>query len=295
MRIEVPHRTSVAERAMPLLFVVIWSTGFIVARLIAPHAEPLTFLSIRYVLGALVFSLMSVVTGARWPHTVAAWRSALVAGVLMQSVYTAGVFWAVRHGLPAGIAALIAGLQPLLTGLLSFPLLGEPVGRRRWTGIALGFSGALLVLSPGIGAIGALPWVPVVVCGIGMMGMTFGTIWQKRTAVGADLRTNAAVQFLGAAVVTAPLALLLENGGFDGSLAVWAGLLWAVFGLSVGAVSLLMLLIRRGAIAGVASLFYLVPPVSAAMAFLLFGERLTVVQVAGMLVAAAGVAIANRG
>jgi drug/metabolite transporter (DMT)-like permease len=155
-------------------------------------------------------------------------------------------------------------------------------------------------LSPGIGNLhrpsgGALSWLPVVVCCIGMMGMTLGTIWQKRTAVGADLRTNAAVQFLGAAVVTAPLALLLENGGFDGSLAVWAGLLWAVFGLSVGAISLLMLLIRRGAIAGVASLFYLVPPVSAAMAFLLFGEQLTVVQVAGMLVAAAGVAIANRG
>ncbi len=295
MSIEVQHRTDVAERAMPLVFVVIWSTGFIVARLIAPHAEPLTFLSIRYVLGALVFSVISVAVGAKWPRTVAAWRSALVAGVLMQSVYTAGVFWAVRHGLPAGIAALIAGLQPLLTGLLSFPLLGEPVGRRRWIGIALGFSGALLVLSPGFGTMAALPWLPLAVCCVGMMGMTLGTIWQKRTAVGADLRTNAAVQFMGAAAVTAPLALLLENGGFDGSLAVWAGLLWAVFGLSVGAISLLMLLIRRGAIAGVASLFYLVPPVSAGMAFLLFGERLTLVQVAGMLVAAAGVAIANRG
>ena len=295
MTIEGRHGMGMAERAMPLVFVVIWSTGFIVARLIAPHAEPLTFLSIRYALGALVFSVIAVVAGARWPRTLAAWRSALVAGVLMQSVYTVGVFWAVRHGLPAGIAALIAGLQPLLTGALAFPVLGERVQPRQWFGIALGFSGALLVLSPGTGTIATLPILPVAACFGGMMGMTLGTIWQKRTAAGADLRTNAAVQFMGAAVVTTPLALLLEDGRFDGSLEVWAGLLWAVFGLSVGAISLLMLLIRRGAIAGVASLFYLVPPVSATMAFLLFGEQLSAVQMAGMLVAAAGVAIANRG
>lgn len=292
MTTDTRYGMAMAERAMPLLFVGIWATGFIVARLVAPHAEPLTFLMIRYVLSALVFGAVAVVAGAQWPRTMSSWRSALVAGVLMQGIYLGGVFWSVRHGLPAGISALIAGLQPLLTGALAYPLLGERVGQRRWLGIALGFFGAVLVLLPG--TIGALPALPLAVCFGAMVAMTLGTIWQKRTAAGADLRTNAAVQFLGAAVVTAPLALLLEQGGFDGSMVVLAGLLWAVFGLSIGAVSLLMLLIRRGAIAGVASLFYLVPPVAAVIAFLLFGERLSLVQVGGMLLAATGVAIANR-
>lgn len=282
------------ERAIPLLFVWLWATGFVVARLVAPHAEPLTFLMFRYAISTIVFGAMAVAAGAPWPRTLASWRSALVAGVLMQGMYLGAVFWAVRHGLPAGISALIAGLQPLLTGALAYPLLQERVAPRRWIGIAIGFVGAMLVLSPAGATIGALPPLPLLVCFGGMVAMTLGTIWQKRTAVDADLRTNAAVQFLGAAIVTAPFALLLENGGFDGSLAVWAGLLWAVLGLSVGAITLLMRLIRRGAIAGVASLFYLVPPVAAAMAFALFGEHLDTVQIGGMLIAAIGVAIANR-
>lgn len=286
---------TMTERAVPLLFVWLWATGFVVARLVAPHAEPLTFLMLRYAISTLVFGGMAVVAGAPWPRTLASWRSALVAGVLMQGMYLGAVFWAVRHGLPAGISALIAGLQPLLTGALAFPLLGERVVPQRWLGIAVGFLGAVLVLSPAMRTIGVLPILPLVVCFGGMVAMTLGTIWQKRTAFGADLRTNAAVQFLGAAIVTAPLALLLEHGHFDGSLAVWAGLLWAVFGLSVGAITLLMRLIRRGAIAGVASLFYLVPPVAAAMAFVLFGEQLNAIQIGGMLLAALGVAIANRG
>lgn len=279
---------------MPMVFVVLWATGFIVARLVAPHAEPLTFLVLRFGLSAVVFAAMAVIAGARWPRTLKAWRGGLLAGVLMQAVYVGGVFWSVRHGLPAGISALIAGLQPLLTGALAGPLLGERVGARRWLGIALGFCGAVLVLSPGFGTAGALPALPLIVCCCGMGGMTLGTILQKRAPAGTDLRSNAAIQFLGAAIGTAPLALLLEQGGFDGSLVVWAALAWAVFGLSIGAISLLMLLIRRGAVAGVASLFYLVPPVAAAMAFLLFKEQLTAVQIGGMLLAALGVAVASR-
>lgn len=294
MTIDTRGHRSRTEQAMPLVFVVLWATGFIAARLIAPHAEPLTFLMIRYGFSTLVFTTMAVVARAPWPRTIGAWRSAMVAGMLMQGTYLGGVFWAVSHGLPAGISALIAGLQPLLTGLLAYPLLGERVSPRRWIGIALGFFGAVLVLFPASSSFGALPVLPLAVCCGGMVGMTLGTIWQKRTAAGADLRTNAAVQFIGAAIVTAPLALLLEHGRFDGSLAVWAGLLWSVLVLSVGAISLLMLLIRRGAIAGVASLFYLVPPVAAVMAFVLFGERLGIVQMGGMLLAATGVAIANR-
>lgn len=288
-------RSAFLWRGVPLAFVGIWATGFVVARLAAPHAEPLTFLTMRYVLSALVFALIAGVAGAAWPRTARGWRDALVAGVLMQGIYLGAVFWSVRHGLPAGISALVCGLQPVLTAALATPLLGERVGRRRWLGILAGFAGAALVLAPGLGAAGGgLPPVPLGVCFAGMAAITLGTIWQKRTAAGADLRTNAAVQFLGAAVVTAPVLALTEEGSFDGTWEVWAALLWAVLGLSVGAISLLMLLIRRGAVAGVASLFYLVPPAVAVLAFVLFGERLAPVQMLGMAVAAAGVAVASR-
>jgi len=282
--------------AMPLLFVGIWATGFIVARLVAPHADPLTFLAYRFVLSASVFAVIAAAVRAAWPRGVRGWRDALVAGVLMQGVYLGGVFWSVRHGLPAGISALVTGLQPLLTAVLAFPLLRERVGVRRWAGIALGFGGALLVLQPQLRAgPGGILIVPLLVCGAGMVGMTLGTIWQKRTASTADLRTNAAVQFIGAALVAIPAAALTETGRFDASWQAWTGLAWAVCGLSVGAISLLLILIKRGAVAGVASLFYLVPPVVAVLAFAFFGEQLSALQVVGMAVAAAGVAVASRG
>lgn len=282
--------------AMPLMFVGIWATGFVVARLVAPHADPLTFLSIRFVLSALAFAGIAAAVGAAWPRGGRGWRDALVAGVLMQGVYLGGVFWAVRHGLPAGISALVTGLQPLLTAVLAFPLLGERVGVRRWAGIVMGFAGALIVLEPQLGAgLDGVLLAPLLVCGVGMVAMTLGTIWQKRTASTADLRTNAAVQFMGAAAVAIPVAALTEAGQFDMSWQAWTGLAWAVCGLSLGAISLLLILIKRGAVAGVASLFYLVPPVVAVMAFALFGEQLTLWQVVGMGVAASGVAVASRG
>ena len=285
---------TMVQRAMPFLFVLIWATGFIVARGVAPHAEPLTFLVLRYLLTTAVFTVAAVVAGAAWPTGVLGWRNALVAGILIQGVYLGGVFWAARRGMPAGISALISGLQPLLTAMLSFPLLGERVRPVQWLGIGLGFVGAVLVLLPRLGATEGISLLPVVACFAAVIGITLGTVWQKRTAAQVDLRTNAAVQFMGAALVTAPVAALTEEGTFDGSLPAWIGLLWSVFGLSVGAISLLLILIRRGAVAGVASLFYLVPPVVAVMAFFLFEERLTLVQIAGMALAAGGVALANR-
>jgi drug/metabolite transporter (DMT)-like permease len=282
-------------RLAPPLFVLIWATGFIVARLVAPHAEPLTFLFIRYILATLVLAILATALRAPWPRTRAGWRDALVAGILLHGLYLGAVFWAVRHGLPAGIAALVAGLQPLATGLLVGPLLGEAVSRRRWAGIGVGFLGALLVVAPKVGAADGFPPGPLLVCMLGMIAITFGTVWQKRTGGAVDMRTNAAVQYIGAAVVTLPLALLTESGTIEPVPAFWIGLAWAVFGLSIGAIGLLLFLIRRGAVAGVAALLYLVPPVSALMAYLLFGETLSLLQIGGMAVAAAGVAIASRG
>jgi drug/metabolite transporter (DMT)-like permease len=281
-------------RLAPPLFVLIWATGFIVARLVAPHADPLTFLWVRYVLAIAVLAGVVLAVRAPWPKSPRGWRDALLAGMLLHGFYLGGVFYAVKHGLPAGIAALIAGLQPLATGLLVGPFLGERVSRRRWLGIGVGFLGALLVLAPKLGAADGFPALPVLVCAMGTASITVGTIWQKRTAARVDLRTNALVQYVGALAITLPLALLTEAGRFDMAPELWIGLAWAVFGLSIGAIGLLLVLIRRGAVAGVAALLYLVPPVSAVMAYGLFGETLSPVQIAGMAVAALGVALASR-
>ncbi len=282
-------------RLAPGLFVLIWATGFVVARLIAPHADPLTFLTVRFGLTAIVLTGIALAVGATWPRGWRGWRDAMVAGILIHGLYLDAVFWAVHRGLPAGIAALVASLQPLLTAAVAGPLLGERVSPLRWLGIAVGLLGAGLVLAPRIGASGGIPPIALAVCFCGTIGITFGTLWQKRKAVAVDLRTNAAAQFVGAGLFTLPLALLTEHGGFDLSLPLLLGLAWAVLGLSVGGILILLGLIRRGAVAGVAALFYLVPPVSAAMAFGLFGETLAPVQLLGMVVAVAGVAIASRG
>jgi drug/metabolite transporter (DMT)-like permease len=282
-------------RLAPGLFVLIWATGFVVARLVAPHADPLTFLAVRFGLTAIVLTGLALAVGARWPRGWRGWRDAMVAGILIQGLYLNAVFWAVHRGLPAGIAALVASLQPLLTAAVAGPLLGERVSGQRWLGIAVGLLGAGLVLAPKLGTSGGIPPEALGVCFCGTIAITLGTLWQKRTAAAVDLRTNAAVQFIGAVLLTLPLALLTERGAFDLSPPLLLGLAWAVLGLSVGGILILLGLIRRGAVAGVAALFYLVPPVSAAMAFGLFGETLAPLQLLGMVVAVAGVAIASRG
>ena len=282
-------------RALPLLFVLIWSTGFIAARLVAPYTDPLTFLCYRYALTVIAFVIIALAVGAPWPRGLRAWANALIAGVLLQGIYLGGVFWAVNDGLPAGVAALVVGLQPLLTAALAFPLLGETVGTRKWVGIALGFGGAMLVLEPRLAVdMAELSPGPLLAVFAAMLGITLGTIWQKRTGAAADIRTNAAVQFIGAALMTTPVALWLESGRFETTWQAWTGLLWSSLGLSVGAISLLLFLIRRGSVASVASLFYLVPPVVAVFAYLLFNETLNTLQIIGMGVAVAGVAIASR-
>ena len=205
--------SSLLSRLAPPLFVLIWATGFVVARLVAPHAEPLTFLLLRYGLAILVLVAVAVAVRAPWPANRRGWQDGLVAGVLLHGCYLGGVFWAVKHGLPAGIAALIAGLQPLATGLIVGPLLGETVTTRRWFGIGVGFLGAALVIAPKLGSAGGLTVLPLSVCLVATISITFGTVWQKRTGGAADLRTGTVVQYIGAALVTLPVALVTETCG----------------------------------------------------------------------------------
>ncbi|SCY27159.1 DMT family transporter [Microvirga guangxiensis] len=285
--------SSPLARLAPPLFVLIWATGFIVARAVAPYADPLTFLLVRYLLALAVLGLIILVARASWPRTASEWRNGLIAGALLHGCYLGGVFWSVKHGLPAGISALVAGLQPLVTGALAGPLLGETVSGRRWAGIGLGFVGAVLVVAPKLGA-GGVPAFPLLICILGMLSITVGTIWQKRAGSAQDLRVNAFVQYIGAAAVTLPMVLLTEEMRMEWTPPLIGAMAWAVLGLSIGAIGLLLFLIRQGAVVGVATLLYLVPPVAAIMAFVIFGEALSLIQMLGMACAALGVAVASR-
>lgn len=277
----------------PALFVILWSTGFIGARLGLPHSEPLTFLSLRYVLAAGLLVLVSLASRAPWPRRITDVAHFAVAGLLVHGVYLGGVFLAISMGVEAGVSALIVGLQPLLTAALAGVLLGELVTRRQWLGLGLGLCGVTLVLA---GKLGPAPGsvLGIVACVAALIGITVGTLYQKRFCAGMDLRTGSVVQFVAAGLATAPLALWLEDGDVQ-----WTGefvfaLFWLVIILSLGAVSLLYLLIRRGGASQVASLFFLVPPCTALIAWPLFGETLGLTALAGMALTASGVAMASQ-
>lgn len=279
---------------IPLLFVAIWATGFVMARLVAPHAEPMTFLALRFGAAAAILSAVALIARAPWPRTSRAWLDAIGIGLLLQGVYLGGVFWAVKHGLPAGVSALVVSMQPLLTALVAWPLLGEHVSTRQRIGVGIGALGVALVLAPKLGGPGGYPPSTMLAACLSLVTITLATIWQKRAGGQLDMRTGMAVQFGASALLMLAAALATETMQIDPAPAFWIGLLWAVFGLSIGAVFLLLLMIHRGAVVGVAAWLFLVPPVSALMSFALFGEALTAVQLTGMAVATAGVALATR-
>ncbi|MBY6263164.1 DMT family transporter [Azospirillum sp. 412522] len=280
-------------RLMPGLFVLLWSTGFIGAKYGLPYVEPLTFLLLRLGLVAVVLALVALVGRAPWP---ADWASAgriALAGLLVHGVYLGGIFIAMAKGLPAGVTALVVGIQPLLTAALSGPLLGERVTGRQWAGLLLGLAGVGLVVREKL-AIDAAHLVPLGYALVALVGITLGTLYQKRHGGGMDLRSGTAIQYGATALALAVAAPLTETMQVQ-----WTGefvfaLLWLCFVLSVGAIFLLFALIRRGAAAKVASLFYLTPPVTALIAWILFGEKLGVTALAGMAVAVCGVALVNR-
>ena len=277
---------------VPALFVVLWSTGFIGARLGLPHAEPLTFLSLRYALAAGLLVLVSVVSRAPWPRRLTEFVHFAVAGLLVHGVYLGGVFIGISMGVEAGVSALIVGLQPLLTAALAGVLLGERVTPRQWLGLVLGLSGVTLVLA---GKVGHAPGTLLgsIACIAALIGITIGTLYQKRFCAGMDLRTGSVVQFTAAGLATAPLAFWFEDMHVQWDAEFVFALLWLVVVLSLGAVSLLYLLIRRGAASQVASLFFLVPPCTALIAWPLFGETLGPWAFAGMALTALGVALAT--
>lgn len=279
---------------VPAVFVLLWSTGFIGAKLGMPHAEPLTFLALRFAVVGVLLGGICVLARAPWPRSAREYGHLAVAGLLVQAGYLGGVFTAIHLGLSAGAAALIVGLQPLLTACLAGPVLGERIGRLQWLGFALGLAGVMLVLGPKANATGATPASLGFAC-VALASITAGTVYQKRFASGMDLRTGSLVQFAAAALLLVPIAFATETMDID-----WTGefvfaLGWLAVVLSLGAITLLNVLIRRGAASRVASLFYLTPGTTAVIAWAVFGETLAASGVAGLVIAAVGVALVNAG
>lgn len=280
----------------PLLFVALWSTGFIGAKFGLPYVEPLTFLAVRY---AAVLVLMGVVvwrTRAPWPATLWECGHIAVTGVLVHAVYLGGVFIAIGHGLPAGVAAIVVGLQPLLTALGAGWLLREKVRATQWAGLAAGFAGVALVVAHKVAAGAGLAtlWTLLFPVAVALLAITAGTLYQKRYCPSFDLRTGSLIQFLPSLVLTGLAAAASETLHIEWTGSFVFALAWLVLVLSLGAVTLLNVLIRSGSAVNVASLFYLVPPCTALVAWALFGETLTGLALAGMGLTVFGVWLARK-
>jgi drug/metabolite transporter (DMT)-like permease len=281
-----------AGRLAPVLFVLLWSSGFIGAKYGLPYAGPATFLALRFALVVALLVVLALAARAPWPGRVQAGHL-LVVGVLVQAGYLGGVFTAIHLGMSAGVSSLIVGLQPLLTAFAAGLLLGDRIQGRQWFGLALGLAGLVLVVGYRSTLTGAT-WVGVAMALLALASITAGTLYQKRFGGAFDLRTGAVVQFVAAFGVMAPFAWIAEGWRVEWTPEFLFALGWLVIVLSIGAISLLALLIRRGEATKVASLFYLVPPVTAVVAFLVFGERLPPVALAGMALAVVGVALVVR-
>ena len=271
------------------LFVILWSTGFIGAKYGLPHVEPMTFLSVRFALTLMLLGLWIAALRAPWPRG-GEWGHLIVVGALLHGTYLGTVFTAIWLGVAAGIAALIVSLQPIATAFLARWVVGERLVARQWIGLGLGIAGVALVLERKLDSgIGDLRGVAL--CFVGLFAISYATLHQKRYCADVPMKSGNFVQYLGALIVVAPLALLLETNRIE-----WTGefvfaLLWLVLVLSLGAVGLLMLLIKRGAASSVASLFFLVPPCTSLMAWGLFGETLGPLAIFGMALAVIGVAL----
>jgi drug/metabolite transporter (DMT)-like permease len=294
------QETTAWIRAMPVVFVMIWSTGFIVARYGMPYAPPFSFLLVRYICSILCFLPWILLARVAWPRDRAQWLHLSVTGILMHAGYLGGVWAAVKSGMGSGLSALIVGIQPVLTAIwLSWSLRGSDqpgVSPRQWGGLLLGFAGLLMVVWHKLTMGSALDHVTPVnmAFAIGaLFSITVGTLYQKRFVQPCDVRSANTVQLLAAAVVTLPLAWL-EPETMQWNPQLVGAMAWSVLGLTLGGSSLLYILISRGAAASVTSLMYMVPPTTAIMAWVLFGETITALTLAGTALTALGVSLVVR-
>lgn len=280
-------------RLAPIIFVCLWATGFVGAKFSMPFAEPASFLFLRYVFAFALLAVISVLAKAKWPNRREAIH-AMIVGALIHGLYLWGVFWAVRNGLPGGVAAIITGLQPLLTALIAGWWLREEISIRHWLGLAVGLVGIVLVVAPKLDdASSGINSITIVAALLAVLSIALGTTYQKRFATQIDLRTGTAMQYIGAMIPIGLIAATFESFDITWNAQSIFAMVWLVVVLSIFSAFLLMWLIREGSVAKVSSLFYLVPAVAAGMTWFLFGEELNLVQMLGMVLCAAAVALAT--
>lgn len=295
---DVPSHNNKTFLAMaPVLFVFLWATGYVGAKLGAPYAEPYTFLTYRFAIAFVLILIFAYCVGAKWPDNIKDAGHSIVAGVLIHGAYLGGVFHAIDLGMSVGISAIIIGLQPVLTAFASAPLFGEPVSAKQWLGIGLGFIGLVIIVSAKTTsadtAAQSTEMLQYGVCAMALVALTAGSFYQKAFCAKQDLRSGNVFQLFGATIYVLIVALILEDGHIE-----WTGefvfaLSWLVLVMSLGAFSLLMVLIRMGAISKVASLLFMAPPIAAILGYVLFGEILTSFQIFGMVISSLGVVLAS--
>jgi drug/metabolite transporter (DMT)-like permease len=281
---------TLSRKLVPAFFVVLWSTGFIGARYGLPSAGPMTFLALRMGLASALLLLFALITRAPWPPDGRAAAHVIIAGLLVHGGYLGGVYAAIARGMPAGMTSLIVGMQPVLTAVMAILFLDERLIVRQWCGLALGVLGLVLVLWARM-SFASLTWQTGLFASIALLCISIGTVYQKKFNSGADLRTVGVLQYVASGLCFALLAYLFETRAIDWTLPFILAMAWSVLPLSIGAVALLYVMIRKDAASRVSSLLYLVPPVTALIAYFCFGEQLTLPAMGGMALVALGVAL----
>jgi drug/metabolite transporter (DMT)-like permease len=285
-------RASGWVRAMPIIFVLIWSTGFIVARYGMPYAPPMKFLVVRYALSLICFGVWVAAARVAWPASRSQWLHLAVTGIFMQAGYLGGVWAAVRVGMGSGLIALLVGIQPVLTAIW-LSSRGGAISRRQWAGLLLGFAGLVMVVWRKLGQGGEVTGLSMSLALLALLSITIGTLYQKRYVAPCDVRSASMVQLAAALLVSLPFAWL-ESDPMQWNAASLGAMAWSVLALTLGGSSLLYILIQRGSATAVTSLLYLVPPCTAVMAWLLFDEPITVLTLAGIAITAIGVNLVVR-
>ena len=277
------------------LFVLIWSTGFIVAKSVVPYADPTLFLFVRMSIAAVLFTGVALYAKVKWPPLREVPKH-LLAGILLQGMYLCGVFWAIAGGVPPAVMALIGSVQPLLTAVMAIPILKEIPGRRVWIGIAMGMLGVFMVVQPALSqtGVGSFPLWAFLIGVLAVLSITFGTIVQKTSIQAVDIRVSLSLQNFGTLIFTGVFTLILGESRWIWSPELWASLLWAAFILTGVGTMLLIFIIRRGQAATASSLLFISPALVAIEAFLIFGDRLAVIQLVGFVAVLSGVFICNK-
>ena len=265
---------------IPFVFVLLWSTGFVGAKYGLPHIEPFFMLALRFGIAIAVFAAIAVVLRNR-PLPARQALGQMLVGCLLHAAYLGGVFFAIKSGLPAGIVAVIVGIQPILTAIFGRIWLAQEVNGRQTFGLVLGFAGIALVVGGAAGFGEATNWPGLIASGVALVGISAGTIVQKQIGADTPILVGTMYQYIGAGVAMTALTFFVETQTVDFQPSLIAAMLWLVFGLSVSATLLLMLMVRQGEVSKVASYFYLVPPVTVLETWYLFGEKLSSVTILG--------------